>query len=116
MSLTSAQKRIAIFGSSGSIGKQALEVIAAHPDKFSVEILTANSNDELLIQQALLFNPNIVVIGDESKYTPVKDALYHTNVKVFAGEQALEDVAAMDCYDLMLAAIVGYAGFKPTLN
>ncbi|MBS1730803.1 MAG: 1-deoxy-D-xylulose-5-phosphate reductoisomerase [Bacteroidetes bacterium] len=108
-------KRIAIFGSTGSIGTQALEVIAANSNKFSVEILTAHTNDDLLIQQALAFNPNVVVIVDESKYTRVKDALQHTNVKVFAGEKALEETAAMDCYDLMLAGIVGYAGLKPTL-
>ncbi len=116
MNPTSPIKRIAIFGSTGSIGQQALEVILANPTKFSVEILTANSNDELLIQQALKFNPNMVVIGDENKYTAVKEALAGTDVKVFAGEQALEEVAAIDCYDLMLAAIVGYAGLKPTLN
>jgi 1-deoxy-D-xylulose-5-phosphate reductoisomerase len=111
-----SQKRIAIFGSTGSIGTQALEVIAANPDKFSAEILTAQTNDELLIQQALKFNPNIVVIGDDRKYTKVKEALAKTDVKVFAGEQALEDVATMDVYDLLLAAIVGYAGLKPTLK
>jgi 1-deoxy-D-xylulose-5-phosphate reductoisomerase len=110
------QKRIAIFGSTGSIGTQALEVIAANPDKFSAEVLTAQTNDELLVQQAIKFNPNVVVIGDEKKYLKVKDALAGTNVKVFAGEKALREVAAMDCYDLMLAAIVGYAGLKPTLE
>jgi len=109
-------KRIAIFGSTGSIGTQALEVIAAHPDKFSVDVLTANNNDEVLIQQALYFKPNIVVIGEENKYNKVKEALAQTDVKVFAGEESLEEVAAMGCYDLMLAAIVGYAGLKPTLK
>jgi 1-deoxy-D-xylulose-5-phosphate reductoisomerase len=109
-------KRIALFGSTGSIGSQTLEVIAAHPDKFSAEILTAQNSDDLLIQQALKFNPNIVVIGDEKKYQKVKDALAATGVKVFSGEKALEEVAAMDCYDLMLAAIVGFAGLKPTLK
>jgi 1-deoxy-D-xylulose-5-phosphate reductoisomerase len=109
-------RRIAIFGSTGSIGRQALEVIAAHPDKFSAEILTAHTNDVLLIEQALKFNPNIVVIGDEKKYTKVKDALASTDVKVFGGEKALEEAAAVDCYDLMLAAIVGYAGLRPTLQ
>src|SRR6187455_546012 len=109
-------KRIALFGSTGSIGTQALNVIAANPDKFSAEVLTAQTNDELLIQQALQFNPNIVVIGDENKYQKVKDALASTDVKVFCGEKALEEVAAMDCYDLMLAAIVGFAGLKPTLK
>ncbi len=110
------QRRIAIFGSTGSVGKQALEVIKSNPDKFSVEILTAHNNDELLISQALAFNPNIVVVGNEEKYQKVKKALATTDVKVFAGEKALEEVAAMDCYDLMLAAIVGYAGLKPTLK
>ncbi len=109
-------KRIAIFGSTGSIGKQALEVIAANPDKFSVEILTAQNNDELLIEQAKKFNPNLVVIGDEKKYNVVKEALSSTHVKVFTGEKALEEAAAMDAYDIMLAAIVGYAGLKPTLQ
>lgn len=109
-------KRIAIFGSTGSIGTQALEVIASNPGSFSIEVLTAHSNDELLIAQALKFNPNIVVIVDEKKYQKVKEALTSTSIKVFAGEKALEEVAEMDCYDLMLAAIVGYAGLKPTLK
>jgi 1-deoxy-D-xylulose-5-phosphate reductoisomerase len=109
-------KRIAIFGSTGSIGTQALEVIAANLSLFSIEVLTAHSNDDLLIRQALRFNPNIVVIADGKKYLKVKEALASTNVKVFAGEKALEEVAAMDCYDLMLAAIVGYAGLRPTLK
>ncbi len=115
-SLGEGGKRIAIFGSTGSIGTQALDVIASNPDKFSAEILTAHSNDELLIQQALKFTPHIVVIGDEKKYPNVKDALASTDIKVFTGEKALEEVAAMDCYDFMLAAIVGYAGLKPTLQ
>src|SRR5215211_7024229 len=116
MIATNDLKRIALFGSTGSIGKQALEVIAAHPDKFSIEILTANNNVDLLVQQALHYQPNIVVIGEEDKYTKAKDALAGTDIKVFAGEKALEEVAAMDNYDLMLAAIVGYAGLKPTLK
>ena len=111
-----SQKRIAIFGSTGSIGTQALEVIEGNPDKFSVEVLTAQTNETLLIEQARKFNPNIVVIGDEKKYTKVKEALSKTDIKVFTGEKALEEVAAMDVYDLMLAAIVGYAGLKPTLQ
>lgn len=115
MSNSFPHRRIAIFGSTGSIGCQALEVIASNPDKFTAEILTAFSNDDLLIKQALKFNPNIVVIGDESKYLTVKEALAHTDIKVFAGEKALEDVAGMDCYDMMLAAIVGFAGLRPTL-
>lgn len=111
-----SQKRIALFGSTGSIGTQALDVIAANPDLFSAEVLTAQTNDALLIQQALQFEPNIVVIGDEKKYPNVKEALAHTHTKVFAGEKALEEVASLDCYDMMLAAIVGYAGLKPTLR
>lgn len=111
-----SQKRIAIFGSTGSIGTQALEVIAANPSLFTAEILTAQTNGELLVKQALQFNPNIVVIGDEKKYPAVKEALKHTTVKVFAGEKAIEEVASVDCYDVMLAAIVGYAGLKPTLR
>lgn len=86
------------------------------PDLFSAEILTAQTNDELLIKQALRFNPNMVVIGDEKKYTTVKEALAQTNIKVFAGEEALAEAAAVDCYDMMLAAIVGYAGLKLTLQ
>jgi 1-deoxy-D-xylulose-5-phosphate reductoisomerase len=110
------KKRIALFGSTGSIGTQALDVISAHPELFSAEILTAQGNEELLIKQALQFHPNMVVIGDEKKYAKVKEALANTTTKVFAGEKALEEVAAMDCYDLMLAAIVGFAGLKPTLK
>ncbi|MBS1946295.1 MAG: 1-deoxy-D-xylulose-5-phosphate reductoisomerase [Bacteroidetes bacterium] len=109
-------KRIAIFGSTGSIGKQALDVIASHPNRFVPEILTAQNNEDLLIMQALKFKPNIVVIGNEKKGHKVKQALATTDTKVFIGEQALEEVAAMDCYDMMLAAIVGFAGLKPTLQ
>ncbi|TCZ68327.1 1-deoxy-D-xylulose-5-phosphate reductoisomerase [Flaviaesturariibacter aridisoli] len=110
-------KRIAIFGSTGSIGTQALEVIAAHPELLSVEVLTANGNDDLLIEQALRHNPNVVVIGgDNAKYAKVRAALEHTDIKVFSGDAALVEVAAMDIYDLMLAAIVGYAGLRPTLE
>ena len=110
------QKRIAIFGSTGSIGTQALDVIEANPDKFSVAILTAHTNDEVLIKQALRFNPEVVVIGDEAKYNSVKEALSSTAIKVSSGEQAIEEAAGMDIYDFMLAAIVGYAGLKPTLK
>ena len=110
------KKRIAVFGSTGSIGTQALEVIAANPDLFSVAILTAHTSEELLIQQAVHFKPRAVVIGDEKKYLKVKEALAHEPIEVLAGEKALEEVAAVDCYDLMLAAIVGFAGLKPTLQ
>jgi 1-deoxy-D-xylulose-5-phosphate reductoisomerase len=110
------KKRIAIFGSTGSIGTQALEVIRANPELFEVEILTAQTNDELLITQALEFRPNAVVIGDEARYQKLKEALSSTDIKVFAGEAALEEVAEFDTYDMMLAGIVGFAGLKPTLK
>ncbi len=109
-------KRIAVFGSTGSIGTQALEVIAANPHIFSVGVLTAQNSDDLLIQQAQLFKPAVVVIGDEKKYAKVKLALASLPIKVYSGEQALDEVASMDVYDLMLAAIVGFAGLKPTLQ
>ena len=109
------KKRIAIFGSTGSIGTQALDVIAANPELFSAEVLTAMTNDALLIKQALAFQPAIVVIGDEKKYSLVKEALSGTDTQVYCGEKALQEVASMDVYDMMLAAIVGYAGLKPTL-
>ncbi len=111
---TGEKRRIAIFGSTGSIGTQALEVIAANSNLFTAEILTAQSNDELLIAQAHQFLPHIVVIGDEKKYNKVKQELASLDIKVFAGSRSLEEVAAMDCYDMMLGAIVGYAGLKPT--
>ena len=110
------KKRIALFGSTGSIGTQALQVIAANPDLFEAEILTAQNNDALLIEQALKFRPNAVVIGDEAKYAAVKSALSSTDIKVFSGEKALEEVADFDTYDMMLASIVGFAGLKPTLK
>ena len=110
------KKRIAVFGSTGSIGTQALEVIDAYPELFEVEILTAQTNDKLLIEQAIKFKPNAVVIGDDKKYESVKSALAGTDVKVFAGERALEEVADFETYDMMLAGIVGFAGLKPTLK
>ncbi len=110
------KKKIALFGSTGSIGTQAIEVIRANPTLFEVEILTAQSNHERLISQALEFNPNAVVIGDESKYLLVKDALSSSGIKVFSGENALVEVADFDSYDMMLAGIVGFAGLKPTLK
>ena len=110
------KKRVAIFGSTGSVGTQALEVIAANPELFSAEVLTAQQNADLLIKQALKFLPDIVVIGDESKYQLVKKALEAQPIKVFSGEKALLEVAAMDSYDVMMAAIVGFAGLMPTLK
>ena len=110
------KKRIAIFGSTGSIGTQTLEVIAAHADLFTAEILTAQNNEDMLIDQALKFSPGIVVIGDDKKYQKVKDALSGTHTKVLGGEDALTEAAIVDNYDMMIAAIVGFAGLKPTLQ
>ncbi|HUQ65318.1 MAG TPA: 1-deoxy-D-xylulose-5-phosphate reductoisomerase [Flavitalea sp.] len=110
------KKRIAIFGSTGSIGTQALEVIASHEDLFSAEILTAQNNEDLLIEQALKFKPSIVVIGDDKKYQKVKDQLTGSGINVLGGEDALTEAAMEDCYDMMIAAIVGFAGLKPTLQ
>lgn len=107
---------IAILGSTGSIGTQTLDVIASQPDHFQVEVLTAGANHTLLIQQALKFKPNAVVIGDESKYKEVQDALWGEGIKVFAGSQALEQVVQMDGFDTVVTALVGFAGLKPTLK
>lgn len=109
------KRKIAIFGSTGSIGIQALEVIAAHPDRFSVEVLTAQQNADLLIEQALKFKPNAVVIGSEAKYKQVKDILFDKGIKVFAGPKAMVEVATWSSIDMMLAAIMGFAGLAPTL-
>lgn len=114
--MAETNKKIAIFGSTGSIGTQALQVIEANAELFEAEILTAQNNDALLIEQALKFRPNAVVIGDENKYEAVKSALGSTHIKVFAGEAALVEAADFDTYDMMLAAIVGFAGLKPTLK
>jgi 1-deoxy-D-xylulose-5-phosphate reductoisomerase len=111
-----ALKNIAILGSTGSIGTQALEVIQEHPDQFCVEVLTAHSNSALLIQQSLKFNPNAVVISDESKYAEVKEALASTDIKVYAGKQALEQIVEMDSIDIVLTALVGAAGLPPTVK
>ncbi|MCE2848115.1 MAG: 1-deoxy-D-xylulose-5-phosphate reductoisomerase [bacterium] len=109
-------KRVGLFGSTGSIGKQTLEVIRANPTLFSATVLTAHSNHELLIEQALEFLPTVVVITQSSKYALVKEALSPKGIMVLAGEAALEEAASMDCFDLMMAAIVGFAGLKPTLK
>jgi len=110
------KKRIAILGSTGSIGTQALQVIASHPEKFEVEVLTAQNNADLLIEQAKKFKPNAVVIVNEDHYPLVKEALVPLDIKVFAGESALASVVQMDSIDLVLTALVGYAGLKPTLK
>lgn len=110
------KKRIAILGSTGSIGTQTLNVIRRHPDLFEAEVLVGGSNAELLIKQALEFQPNMVVIADKSKYGTVCEALSSTDIKVFAGEESVCDIVEMDCVDIVMAAIVGFAGLKPTLN
>lgn len=117
MSMASTEKRrVAILGSTGSIGTQALEVIAAHPEKLEVEVLTAGSNSSLLIEQALRFHPNAVVIGNVEKYQEVRDALATTDVKVFAGAEAIEDIVEIESIDVVLTAMVGAAGLKPTVR
>lgn len=110
------KKGIAILGSTGSIGTQALEVIESYPDLFDLQIITANSNDELLIQQALKHRPNTVVIADESKYEKVKDALWDHDIHVYAGSDALAQVVESNDVHVVLTALVGYAGLKPTLS
>lgn len=108
-------KNISILGATGSVGTQALKVIAANPDLYRILALTAHANAGLLIEQALKFKPLLVVITDESKYQTVKNALSGTNIKVLAGETALCEAAALDGVDLVLTAIVGSVGLRPTI-
>lgn len=112
----SAKKHIAILGSTGSIGTQALDVIKANPDKFVVEVLTAMNNSDLLVAQAKEFKPNAVVITNEQLYDEVFDALDPIDIKVYAGANALNSVVQMDDIDIVLTALVGYAGLKPTIS
>jgi 1-deoxy-D-xylulose-5-phosphate reductoisomerase len=109
------KKHLAILGSTGSIGTQALDVVAANPDRFAVEVLTAQRNADLLIAQALQFKPNAVVIGDEAQYDRVKNALWDAGIKVYAGADALAQVVEMEEIDIVLTALVGFAGLRPTL-
>ena len=109
-------KKVAILGSTGSIGVQTLNVIRRHPDLFQVEVLVAGSNADLLVRQAQEFNPNVVVIADKTKYSIVNDALANTDVKVFAGEASSVDVVTMESVDIVMASIVGFAGLRPTLE
>lgn len=104
------------MGSTGSIGTQALEVIATHPDAFEVEVLSAQNNADLLIEQAQRFKPNAIVIVNEDHYQYVKDALKNEPVKVYAGENSLASVAQMETIDMVLTALVGYSGLKPTIK
>ncbi|WP_340111417.1 1-deoxy-D-xylulose-5-phosphate reductoisomerase [Maribellus mangrovi] len=110
------KKRIAILGSTGSIGTQSLEVIDQNPDDFEVEVLTANNNVELLIQQAKKYQPNVVVIANKEKYIHVSEALIDEDIKVYAGNEALAQIVEMDTIDLVLTAMVGYSGLIPTYN
>ncbi|MDB0027201.1 1-deoxy-D-xylulose-5-phosphate reductoisomerase [Flavobacteriales bacterium] len=110
------KKQIAILGSTGSIGTQALEVINEHSDLFEVEVLTANNNSALLIEQAKKFKPNTVVITNEEKYKEVDDALFYLGIKVFAGAQSLEEVVEGENIDIVITALVGYSGLKPTIR
>jgi 1-deoxy-D-xylulose-5-phosphate reductoisomerase len=109
-------KRIAILGSTGSIGTQALEVISQHPEAFEVAVLTAQSNGDLLVRQAIAFKPSHVVIGDESQYSAVKSALEPYQITVLAGAEALEEVVCLPNVDVVLTALVGYAGLLPTVK
>lgn len=110
------KKSIAILGSTGSIGKQTLEVIQRNPDQFEVEVLTAQNNWEELVRQALEFQPNAVVIGDDRHYLRVKEILLPKNIKVFAGEKAIASIVEMDSIDMVLTALVGFSGLFPTLR
>jgi 1-deoxy-D-xylulose-5-phosphate reductoisomerase len=110
------KKRIAILGSTGSIGTQALEVIDNHPDKFEVDTLTAFNNAELLVKQAVQYVPNHVVIANPDKYELVKDSLQHLPIKVFAGEESISQIVQSDSIDLVLTAMVGFAGLLPTIK
>jgi 1-deoxy-D-xylulose-5-phosphate reductoisomerase len=110
------KKGIAILGSTGSIGTQALEVLAAYPDYFDLQVLTAGKNADLLIEQALKFQPNSVVITDESQYQKVKDALWSADIHVYSGQEALCQVVESNEVHTVLTALVGYAGLKPTIH
>jgi len=110
------QKRIAILGSTGSIGTQALEVISQHPDLVEVEVLTALNNVDLLIEQSIRYKPNVVVIGNENHYEQVKSALENHPIKVYCGADAIAQVGTFDSVDMVLTAMVGFSGLKPTIE
>lgn len=109
------KKRIAILGSTGSIGTQALEVVEQNPDLFEIDCLTANSNADLLIAQAKKFKPNSVAIADDTKYLQVKEALANDPIKVFGGYNSIVQLMSLDSFDLVLTAMVGFSGLEPTL-
>ncbi|WP_306641105.1 1-deoxy-D-xylulose-5-phosphate reductoisomerase [Sanyastnella coralliicola] len=110
------KKHIAILGSTGSIGTQALEVMEEQADHFQVEVLTAGNNADLLIEQSLKFRPNAVVIANEDHFDKVRDALWDADIKVYAGQEALTQVVEMEEIDIVLTALVGFAGLKPTIS
>ena len=110
------RKRIAILGSTGSIGTQALEVIAGQPEKFEVEVLTAQNNVDLLIKQSIDHRPNVVVIGNDALYGQLKAALEAYPIKVFCGPEAIAQVTAFESVDMVLTAMVGFSGLKPTIE
>lgn len=110
------KKNIAILGSTGSIGQQTLDVIAANPDAFQVEVLTAQNNAAVLIEQARRFKPNAVVISNDAHYADVKAALDKEDIKVYAGDNALASVVQMDTIDTVVTALVGYSGLRPTIK
>ena len=110
------KKQIAILGSTGSIGTQALEVIAAHPDKFEVYAITANNSVELLIEQAVRFQPEMVIIANEQHYAYIKKALENYPIKVYAGVKAICEMVELPSVDVVLTAMVGYAGLLPTIH
>lgn len=112
----SGRRNVAILGSTGSIGTQTLDVIRGQKERFQVEVLTAQNNADLLITQAREFQPNAVVIGNESHYFRVKEALLPLDIKVFAGENAIAQVVGMETVDIVLTALVGYAGLIPTIR
>ena len=107
---------IAVLGSTGSIGTQALDVIREQHDALHVEVLSAHNNADLLVKQALEFKPNVVVIGNEEKWKEVNDALFDLGIKVYSGAEALEQVVETDGIDMVLTAMVGAAGLKPTMR
>lgn len=109
-------KRIAVLGSTGSIGTQALDVIKSHPTKFKVEVLTAGNNWELLVKQAKEFTPNSIVIANKGHYIKVKEALQNDFIKVYAGDKSIEQIVELDSIDLVLTAMVGFSGLLPTIN
>ena len=109
-------KQIAILGSTGSIGTQTLDVVRQHPNEFSVYALSAHRSFDLLIQQALEFNPAVVCIADERLYQPLREALSDLPIKVMAGEKAIAEMVTMPAIDVVVAAMVGYAGLRPTIE